>query len=727
MANEYSTKLTGRVLAVIVALLLTAVIMVPIINSVQGEDTTQIVTKTAHNNGASWKSANFDDASHSIEIGLNGEVFTVKSDNVAYNTGIGDYIGPQVAPGYSPFNTYYAAVNLSSGSNADDSGETRLSTEKGEIAYILNPDNLKQTKAGYTFDPTLYNVMLVIPPVYWYSELDSGSSTTGKLYIASSPDAFVSLGVTADKMKDYAHTYTSGGQTGHSPAIMIGVYESYKTGGNILISQSDRTPSGNISLTSAMQMARNGNSDVTFGTYEVWNFYMWTLYKIMGITVMGNMDSQYMMGNGNTSTSINTTGLTSSAFTKSESSNASSSLFIENSWGGLIEWIGDATNDNGTLIADNKLGGSDVQSNVTNTLTNSVTLSNESGYINTFNPISDVFGFGATGQVSADSPGQGINDEILISTSNNAIAVGGRTGNEAGMFAINIGNNWGTSANPIGTRLAYVVTSENYVDQTANNSPFAYILSYDVDGTVSDVKVSQNGQMVSKMPTGTTLNSYWDWVDSAITTYGPGDDGVTYVPLAVGDSAIVQLYTSGDVWIHNNNTHISLGKLTSGESITFTIQSGTMSYTDDSENAGTVSVSAFIGADGDMRWATAPASVLGDSTIIVFANDYPDGGYVAHGDTEGMTATAIESASVITSTPVFTEGEYYDTLTEVTMGIDGTDSSVTKFLVPYEIEWNEEIVIKGNGMAADLLVLVPIIIVLAIILYVGRDMIFNKG
>ena len=105
-----------------------------------------------------------------------------------------------IATGIGPFGSYYAAINLASGSNADDTTEARLSANKGEIAYILDPNNLHQTIGGTTFTPSLYNVMLIIPTVYWYSD-----TATGKLYVGNSADTFSDLGIS---MTPYAHTYT---------------------------------------------------------------------------------------------------------------------------------------------------------------------------------------------------------------------------------------------------------------------------------------------------------------------------------------------------------------------------------------------------------------------------------------------------------------------------------------------------------------------------------------
>ena len=186
-----SNNLMKMVVAVVLTVLLIGIMMIPIINAL-GEDKEVTTTVTLSNTGSPFALANADSESHPIIMSVDGDKLIVTSDGSPVSTGLGNVL-PSVISDYKtgPFNTYYVAINLTSGDNSDDAGETRLSKEKGEVAYLLNADNLHQTSKGYTFDPTLYNVMLVIPPVYWYSELDSGSTTTGKLYMAASPDAFV--------------------------------------------------------------------------------------------------------------------------------------------------------------------------------------------------------------------------------------------------------------------------------------------------------------------------------------------------------------------------------------------------------------------------------------------------------------------------------------------------------------------------------------------------------
>ena len=146
-----------------------------------------------------------------MTIGNDGVVsdVKVKTDNglesvMPDGTAINSFWSFDTQTGLGPFDCYYAAVNVYNGTNNDDERQTRLSTDKGEIAYILNPNDLYRTLDGYAFDPSFYNVMLVIPTFYW------GSDGNGNLYMTSSPDAFD--GVTMDS---YAHNYTKSADTGN--------------------------------------------------------------------------------------------------------------------------------------------------------------------------------------------------------------------------------------------------------------------------------------------------------------------------------------------------------------------------------------------------------------------------------------------------------------------------------------------------------------------------------
>lgn len=719
--------------------------MMPIISDM-AED--KEVTNTLINTGSPFALANADSESHPIIMSVDGDKLIVTSDGSPVSTGLGNVL-PSVLSDYKtgPFNTYYVAINLASGDNSDDAGETRLSKEKGEVAYLLNADNLHQTAKGYTFNPTLYNVMLVIPPVYWYSELDSGSTTTGILYMASSPDAFVSMGITADKLKDYAHTYTSGGVVGHAPAIAIGVYEGYNDNG-VLVSQSGRTPTNNTSLLNFVPLATAGNTDNNYGTYQLWNYYQWTLYRMMGFAVMGNMDSQYMMGQGPTDmSSVSVTGLTSSAYEKSANAQSSVSLFLENTWGSVFEWIGDTTVSSNNLTVGNVLGGANSNSAVVNTLSETVTFP-VYNYYATFNSLSDVFGAPSIAQSTAKNPGQGIND--IGGGTNGGLRAGGYYSStaSAGLSCV-MGTSAWTAANA-GSRLAYVITDSQYNAPNGANDDYAYILSYNTNGTVSDVQSIENGVSASYMPTDTTLNSYWDFEPFAVLP--ELSDATNSVDLAVGSDGILQFYNSGNVVLQTATGTVDLGRVNdvTPAPVTVTVQNGVMTYTQADSTVDTVNVLLYKANEGDYVYGQNVKLLNDFSQGNVYVGQYQYGVTTANGTKdigaigtftsqtetvgEGEDATEVttvvpdvalfNTANVSTSTVTssITQGQNYATINSISIATEFSDSDSVDYTVTgfYAPKTQTYVTIeKGGGLAYDILLYLPILILISVITFIG--------
>lgn len=737
--NSTMNDLVKQVIAVLIAVIVVGVVMMPIIDAIQ--DRTEIHTVT--NSGVPFAIA--DSESHIIEMSVDGDNFVVRTDGSAVSTeGLGTLLpGEDIITFTGPFNSYYVAINLASGDNSDDAGETRLSKEKGEVAYILNADNLHQTAKGYTFDPTLYNVMLIIPPVYWYSELDSGSTTNGKLYMASSPDAFESMGISASNMKDYAHTYTSGGVVGHAPAIAIGVYKAYNDNG-VLTSQSGRTPTVSTSLTNFVPLATAGNTDNDYGTYQLWNYYQWTLYKMMGFTVMGNMDSQYMMGQGPVSMSaLSVTGLTSSAYEKSANAQSSVSLFLENTWGSVYEFLGDTTASNYVLSAGNTLGGSASASSVTNVLGETVTLPSSRNFYATFNPSSEVFGAPATvGNMGTE--GQAINDYLNTSSSTDrAFVVGGykSSGVQAGLSCMSFGVSWTEMDAVFGARLAYVITDSQYSAPMGADDDYAYILSYNINGTVSNVQSIEDGVATSYMPTGTTLNEHWNFGKTELNA-PTIDDATSNITIAVGTDALLKLYDSGDAVVYTSASTTNLGRVITPISVT--ISNGTMSY-----NGGSASVNLYRATEGDYVLATAPVNVLKD-TMVYFADygyglptsdDTIDIGYAGSFNSSVLTedATQLQSAISVLSpseNPVnvrttvnSTSDEHTVTISSISISSDYSDSdsstvTYAQMFAPATASWEEYIHV--GGLSYVILTYAPILIFLGVIMALMSPMVESK-
>lgn len=729
--------------------------MMPILSDL-AED--KEVTNTLINTGSPFALANADSESHPIIMSVDGDQLIVTSDGSPVSTGLGNVL-PSVVSDYKtgPFNTYYVAINLASGDNSDDAGEERLSKVKGEVAYLLNADNLHQTAKGYTFDPTLYNVMLVIPPVYWYSEMDAPteedpSPTTGKLYMANSPDAFVSMGITADKLKDYAHTYTSGGVVGHAPAIAIGVYEGYNDNG-VLTSQSGRTPTAKVSLINLIPMATAGNTDNDYGTYQLWNYYMWTLYRMMGFTVMGNMDSQYMMGAGPTGMSASSvTGLTSSAYEKSANAQSSVSLFLENTWGSVSEYVGDTKVTNLELFAGNTLGGSTTENSVTNVLGETVTLPSSTNYYATFNPSSEVFGIPLT-VGSQGTAGQAINDYVIFSASTKrAFYIGGHwdEGSYAGLSTAMYSYAWLSASESVGTRLAYVITDSQYSAPLGANDDYAYILSYNTNGTVSNVQSIEDGESTSYMPDGTTLNSYWDFEPFAVLPQL--SDATNSVDIAVGSDNILQFYNSGNVVLQTANGTVDLGRVNNvtPTPVTVTVQNGVMTYTQANSTVGTVNVLLYKANEGDYVYGQNVKLLNDLSQGNVYVGQFQYGVTTANGtkdigaigtftsqtETEGEGEDAIEITTVVPNVALFntanvststvtssiTQGQYYATINSISIATEFSDSDSVDYTVTgfYAPKTQTYVTIEqGGGLAYDILLYLPVLILVSVISFIG--------
>ncbi|MBR4225344.1 MAG: hypothetical protein IKR86_00860 [Candidatus Methanomethylophilaceae archaeon] len=228
--------------------------------------------------------------------------------------------------GKGPFGSFYAAVNLLADGPAyhpDDSAEKRRSSVVGAVAYVLDPSDLSRTLAGHVFSPGLYNVMLVVPTVYWLSERTVAERSAGNLvggveynvlYLSSSPSYTPSGHAKVSGMVPYAHSASL--ESGRAdfvthvyPYLGIGVYEGYATvqgdaaGPRKLVSQSGRVPTAGPDVDGFKALADSlvpMSGDGLRSCYQQWNYYQWTLYKMMCYAVMGSKNSQGMVGAGYT-------------------------------------------------------------------------------------------------------------------------------------------------------------------------------------------------------------------------------------------------------------------------------------------------------------------------------------------------------------------------------------------------------------------------------------------
>lgn len=319
--------------------------------------------------------------------------------------------------------------------------------------------------------------------------------------------------------------------TGTANAIAIGVYEAYNDSG-VLTSQSGRTPTASQTLNTLRTQALAGNTDNEYGTYQLWNFYQYTLMKMMGLTVMGNTDSQYMMGTGKAGgASASQTGQTQSAYQKSTGYAVPESLFVENGWGSLSEFVGDVLFTDRVISAGNTLGGNAI-AQVEGVNITTVTLPSTNNGILTMSMDSDTFGIPLTSG-STTTAGEGINDYVCSGTGNRLLLVGGDYGatTRAGLSYFQADTILSGSGDFVGSRLAYVMT-----DAPVQTADYGYVITFDTTSgqtIISNVQTLENGSLTDKMPSGTTLNSYWDFD----TTTGVGPFGAYYVAINLSSGA----------------------------------------------------------------------------------------------------------------------------------------------------------------------------------------------
>lgn len=304
--------------------------------------------------------------------------------------------------------------------------------------------------------------------------------------------------------------------SGVAGAIGIGVYEAFDNDG-VLVSQAGKSPTVSTTMDDFRLMALANNTDNLNGTYQLWNHYQQTLYEMMCTAVLGNTDTQYMMGNGYVGkTAPINTGFTTSAYQTSPNNSTPGCLFLENSWGNLNEYVGDMSFNNRVMSAGNTLGGHPYD-DIVNTLSSTVTLpSTNSKTITTIYLGSDSWGTPLT-VGNASTAGQGINDVLYCATGFKLLATGGswRANANAGVFSYAADQDV-AGANNAGTRLAYVIPN------STSSAQYGYKVIMNEGGTtVSDVQVLINGELVSTMPTGKTLNSYWAFdTDTGIGPFG---------------------------------------------------------------------------------------------------------------------------------------------------------------------------------------------------------------
>ena len=389
--------------------------------------------------------------------------------------------------GVGPFNMFYAAI--STGVTDDDA----LSNLPGHIAYILDPDDLTHAIKHYGEEEWIdisgvmsdYNIMLVIPTVYW-------GVSDHAFYLTNVPNDSANTGV---EFKAYAHQVDNGTIY---PYLAIGVYEATTDSEKGLMSQTGAAPQRNKTLDQFRADVDVANSLVhtergaKVGTYQVWNFYEWTLYKLLAETYIGSFDSSAKAGGNIYTSAASTTGLGNGAGPVSTSKPSNyGKVLIENAWGSLQELVDNAYVASGKLKAGSGLA-APAAGSISGYDYTGGDLSIGSGGATSGNPIATFshsaasFGVPLTAGAQAGS----IPDDFWFDNgADKVLFVGGSWNHKAsaGLSAWSSFYALSDSHTAIGSRLAYLMSAD------ASDSPDFYkVVNYHYNGVGTDKTVEIN-------------------------------------------------------------------------------------------------------------------------------------------------------------------------------------------------------------------------------------------
>lgn len=379
--------------------------------------------------------------------------------------------------GIGPFNSFYAAFDVDDGNR---------------FVAVLDPYDLSKEISGDPLDDTKnYNIMWVVPTLYWSVE-------DGNVTITNDSTS----GGTA-----YAHTID-----GHVyNYIAIGVYHGdYRTlanGPTVLTSESGVVPEANHNRPDFRDKANNYTMDSSLNTSAdapahsmLWNFYQWTMYKLIAYTVMEDFDSQAVVGNGNVNGG-NYTLVTggcdllgpyagNNGDLRSSGSNAATfgqdyaKLFIEEPWGTVYDFVdGVVINnaegyylDSSSVPTDSKTVGGNV------TLISATIPSNNFGTAISTDPA--IWGCATATNSSSSYYNKGTCDKFGASTGDKSLFVGGIS-NSYATDSLYYGLSYGAmlslsySGTTTGARLAFVFDAG-----PASNGGAAYSYTIDYDPTL---------------------------------------------------------------------------------------------------------------------------------------------------------------------------------------------------------------------------------------------------
>lgn len=516
--------------------------------------------------------------------------------------------------GLGPFNSFYAAFDM---------------TQGNKFFAVLDPFDLTKTITGDSLSPmSNYNIMWVIPTVYW-------KATGNTLTITNDSTA----GGTA-----YAHTID-----GHVyNYIAIGVYHGAKKtvgGVDVLTSESGVAPTASQTRAVFRDQANNYVMNSSLGSNAhsmLWNFDMWTLYKLCCWTVMEDFNSQATVGNGNVnggnytkvSGSLNTYGpyagnngdLGSSGSGAATYGQDAAKLFIEEPWGTVRDFVdGVMVNANQGFYIDSSSVPTDSTSAGGNVTYITQALPS-SGWQSAISTNDRVWGIGTA---TSGAWNTGLADQIYTATSGNKVLSVGGVSNTNASYSVDYGLSYALAYNDtsysspyIGSRLALVFDAGPAAGYTAtiasNNTSYGTV----DESTITDiapgtaVTITNNGKTLTIGSAGTVTATPTVSTAQYIYALSGWYDGTKY--LQTGDTidadvtitaTFTQVLNDYTVTIARNNTNwgtvsdssvtVPYGTSISAASNVLTIGSNTVTATAASATAQyTYAFDSWTGASG---------------------------------------------------------------------------------------------------------------------------------
>ena len=367
--------------------------------------------------------------------------------------------------GYGPFNSFYAAVDI----------------HNGKTVLVLDPYDLSKTIGGGSYNKNNYNIVWMIPTVYW--------SVSGNSLILSND---------SNEGTAYAHTIGDGNNKPVHDYIGIGVY--YASTGTIdgkdsLMSQSGKTPTISTKLADFDTYAHN-----TPGSTMLMNFYQWTFMKMAAYMVGMGKNTQQIWGAGYSTSNPQTKTGYSDSLGPYYGSSTGAKVFVENPWGFRSQMLGDAMTSHGRLYAGQNANPtydspSDGRTELA-TLPNTYTTDQENkwSWITSTYKAASYWDLPATCSLTNNSSDTSVaGDNVLAWTGvKNIVSVGGRAGTGAGISLWNSTYVYNGTASTFSSRLAYYFDDLVTVTVETNKADYGQ-----VNGASTALALVKEGESVT--------------------------------------------------------------------------------------------------------------------------------------------------------------------------------------------------------------------------------------